>query len=49
MSTYYTVGDGRESPCSRALEHVNARQEVDWYLPYIVPTPGKGLRMITCS
>jgi len=49
MSTYHTVGDERESPCSKALEDVNVRQEVDWPLPYIMPTPGKRLRKITCS
>jgi len=49
MSAYHTVDDGRESPCSKALEHVNARQGVDWPLPYIMPAPGKGLRKITCS
>jgi len=46
MSTYHTVGGRRESPCSKALEHVNAWQEVDWPLPQIMPTPGKGLRKI---
>jgi hypothetical protein len=44
MSTYHTLGDGRESPCSKVLEHANARQDVDWPLPYIMPAPGKGLK-----
>jgi len=43
MVTYHTVGDGRENPCSKALEHVNVRQEVDGPLPYTVPAPGKRL------
>jgi len=37
MVTYHTVGDGRENPCSKALEHVNVRQE------------GMGLFLIPCQ